>query len=183
MSKKKIYIVGAGTLGRFLVEIIENTLDYEVGGFFDDNYPKIKNMLGYSILGKIQDVNLDTHAYLAIGIGDPKFREDFFTKRKKDGFHFPAMVHQQTVISKYAIIEDGVIIGPYSSVLGGSIIGENTCVLSHVNVNQDVKIGKSCLIGAGVIVGNQVEIGEGCHISLGVQIPLGKIIDNWQYIK
>src|ERR1035437_6865268 len=177
----KIYILGAGTLGKFIIDIIESQDGLEIGGVFDDGYPESKNVCGYRIVGKLNDVDSNAVTNLAIGIGDPKWRKKIFEERTVQGFQFPALIHKDVSLSKYCTIENAAIIGPNSSVLGGSIVGRATCILSHVNINQDVIINPYCLIGAGVVVGNRAILGEGCHIALANHINLNETVEPWSY--
>lgn len=179
---KKIYIIGAGTLGCFIADIIESLEIFQVGGFFDDNYPKKDKALNYPIIGKINDIK-PQKINLAIGVGDPKFRKLIIEKEILKGNFFPSIVHSSTVLSKYSKIEEGVILGPNSSVLNGSVIKRGACLLSHVNVNQDVEIGPFSLVGAGVVIGNNVVLGDGVHLGLGVKIKLNQKVPSWSYIE
>ncbi|SDM89088.1 sugar O-acyltransferase, sialic acid O-acetyltransferase NeuD family [Daejeonella rubra] len=172
----KVFIIGAGTLGKLIVEIIESTGYFQVGGFYDDNFPQLKSVMNYPVLGKLEDVAKSNHLSLAIGIGEPKYRQSIFEELLEKGHHFPALVHSSAVLSKYSQIEDGVLIGPNSSVLTGSRVQKGTCILSHVNINQDVQIEPYCLIAAGVIIGNNAKLGEACHIGLGQRVYLNEEI-------
>jgi len=177
----KVYIIGAGTLGRLILEIIESHENDEVGGFYDDGYPELKQVLGYEVIGKIADTNILVGENLAIGIGEPKYRKQIFEEKSNQGFIFPPLIHSSAVISKYGTIEDGVIIGANSSVLNGSRVKKGSCILSHVNINQDVLIESFCLIGAGVTIGNNARLGEGCHIGMANHVMLKQIIEPWTY--
>ena len=89
MNKRlKIYILGSGSLGRLIVDIIESGKAYSVGGFFDDNYPDIRKVLNYPIIGKISDINVKSNPNLAIGIGEPKYRKEMFEKIIPRGYKF-----------------------------------------------------------------------------------------------
>ncbi|MBL7996099.1 hypothetical protein JNM05_12070 [bacterium] len=176
-----VYVLGGGSLARLIVDIIESLEEFNIAGFFDDGYPDSKDVLGYSILGKLADIDVKETTNLVIGIGDPKHRKLIFEEKSAQGFQFPTMIHKSVIRSKYCSIENGVIIGPNSSVLSGSIVKKGSCVLSHVNINQDAVINPFCLIGAGSVIGNNAVLGEGCHIGLASHIKLKQIIDPWTY--
>jgi acetyltransferase-like isoleucine patch superfamily enzyme len=172
----KVFIIGAGTLGKLIVEIIESTTEFEVGGFYDDNFPELKSVMAYPVLGTIDDVVNSGKLSLAVGIGEPIYRKSIFEALSAKGHHFPVLSHSSAVLSNYSQIEDGVLIGPNTSVLNGSRVQKGTCILSHVNINQDVQIDPYCLIGAGVIIGNNAKLGEACHIGLGQRVYLNEEI-------
>jgi acetyltransferase-like isoleucine patch superfamily enzyme len=175
----KIYIIGAGTLCKFIIDIAESRGDIEIGGIFDDNFPALKNIYTYSVIGKLSDININFVTNLAIGIGDTRWRKRIFEERSAQGFVFPTLIHGNVVLSKHCFVDRGVIIGPNSSVLSGSNIGRAACILSHVNVNQDVTIGPYSLIGAGVVIGNNAVLGEGSHIGMSSHVKLNQRVESW----
>ena len=179
----KVFIIGAGTLGKLIVEIIESTKEFEVGGFYDDNFPELQAVLNHPVLGRIRDISNSGQLVLAIGIGEPKYRKSILEELSGNGHNFPILAHSSAVLSKYCEIGEGVLIGPNSSVLTGTLVQKGTCILSHVNINQDVKIEPYCLIGAGVIIGNNARLGEGCHIGLGQRVFLNEEVEAWSFRK
>lgn len=177
----EIFIIGAGTLGKFIIDIVESDKQYKISGFFDDGYPDTSSVDGYEIIGKISDIQKNRVNNLVIGIGEPKYRKKIIEEKSVLGYNFASVVHESVFVSKRCSIEDGVIIGPNSSVLAGSTIKRGACILSHVNINQNVTVCPYCLIGAGAIIGNNVQLGEGCHIGLASHIKLNQIIEPWTY--
>ena len=178
-----IAILGAGTLTEFVIDIAESLIDKKVVGIYDDKYPQLKEVMGFPILGKIEDASLDISQHLVIGIGEPSIRERIYLEKKEEGFLFPSIIHPSCVISRSAQIQDGVIIGPFSTVLSNSTIEQGVCLLSCVNVNHYVSIGAFSLVGAGVVFGNNVQVGTGGHISMGQHIGPGTTVEDWSYVE
>jgi acetyltransferase-like isoleucine patch superfamily enzyme len=183
LEPKKIHIIGSGTLAKLIVEIIESTNHYVVGGFFSDDFPESLSVLGYPVIGKFVDTCKFKSLCLAIGVGEPKFRKEIFERESKIGHNFPPIIHSSVVKSRFSTIEQGVIIGPNSSILTGSVVKHGCCILSHVNINQDVQIEPFCLIGAGVIIGNNAKLGEACHIGLGQRVSLNEVVVAGTFLK
>ncbi len=177
----KIYVLGAGTLCKFIIDIVESRVDCMIDGIFDDNYPHLNNVYDYKVVGHLNDVDVNANNNLAIGIGDPKSRKKVFEEKAAQGFQFPALIHNTVNLSKYCKIEDAVLIGPNSSVLAGSFVGRASCILSHVNINHDVIIKSYCLVGAGVVIGNNAILGEGSHIGLANHIKSRQKVMQWSY--
>ena len=163
----EIVVLGAGTLAEFVIEIAESLSNIQITGLYDDRYPNITATCSVPVLGKISDLKSSETSNLVIGIGEPSIRKKLFFEKSKAGFLFPPLIHSSCVVSPYAVIEDGVIIGPFSTVLSGSKISRGACLLSHVNVNHNVDIGAFSLVAASVVFGNGVTISEGSHIGLG----------------
>lgn len=176
----KLYIIGGGTLSKFIIDILES-FDGEIGGVFDDNFPELNKVCGYNVLGRVSDIGTE-HEQLAIGMGEPALRKQIYQKYKKTGHIFPAIIHKTCVVSNTSRIGEGAIIGPFSGVLSGTEIGNAVCMLSGVQSNQDVTIGDFSLIGAGVNIGNGAVLGEGCHVSMSHVIRPKESIPAWSYV-
>ncbi len=176
-----VYIVGGGTLSRFVIDILES-MKIGVGGVYDDKYPGEKKVLGYAVLGKIEDVPLD-HKELVVAIGEPEERKRLMEMFKASGHSFPLILHKTSFISRHAKIEEGAIIGPACNILAESKIGKGVCLLANVNINQNTRVGDYSLLGAGVNVGNNAVLHEGCHVGMSCVIPPDGIVNAWEYIK
>ncbi len=176
-----VCIIGAGSLCKYIIEIIETSIDYKVIGIYDDYKSTNDNIFGYPILGKVIQLSLG-YSNIVIGIGEPKNRKDFFLYYKNKGFSFPNIIHNSAQISGRCILGEGNIIGPSSIIQSESILGNGICLMANVVINQNVIIKDYALIGSGAIIGNNAEIGIGAHIGLGAKIQMNEIINNWDYI-
>ena len=99
----KIYILGAGTLGRFIIDIIESQDGFEIGGVFDDGYPKLDNIYGYPIIGKLNDVDINIATNLAVGIGEPKWRKKIFEEKDTPNLYGSTYAHN------YSKLKDAIL--------------------------------------------------------------------------
>ncbi len=176
-----IHVVGGGMLSKFIIDILESN-DIRLGGVFDDHFPNLDHVLGYPVLGKIKDITIENHQYLALGIGEPVHRKRMIEKFSAQGHIFPQLIHKNTTISKHSHISEAAIVGPGSIILAETKVGFGACLLSNVNLNQNVTVGRYALVGAGVCAGNNALLGEGCHISMSQIIAPNAIIDEWEYI-
>ena len=174
-----IAIVGAGTLSRLISDIVEVLPHMHIIGLYDDRYPELTDVCDIPVLGKVEDVSMKIASNLILGIGAPRVRKKFFEDKITRGFTFPTLIHPSCVISSAAIIDSGVMIGPMSTVLSGSRIERGACLLSCVNINQDVHIGPFALIGAGTHFGNGASVGEGSHIGMGAVLKINQRVDAW----
>lgn len=173
----RIAILGAGTLAAFIMDIAARSARFEVVGQYDDRYPELTHGNGAPVLGRMDDVPPGTA--LALGVGAPRARRELFGRFTALGCPFPVLVDPSCVVSPSARLADGVILGPLSSVLAGSEILEAACLLSHVNVNQDVRVGAFALVGAGAIIGNGARVGTGAHVGLGARVPRLGSVEDW----
>jgi len=173
----RIAVLGAGTLAAFIIDIASRGARFEVAGQYDDRYPELTHCNGAPVLGRLDDVPAGTA--LAIGVGEPRLRKELFERFTALDCTFPALIDPSCVVCASARVAPGVILGPLSTVLAGSEILEAVCVLGHVSINQDVRVGAFALIGAGALIGNGARIGDGAHIGLGARVPRLGVVEDW----
>lgn len=178
-----IIVIGGGTLFEFVVDICDRNKKHHVVGIYDDSFPERKSIHNIPVLGCISDAKTSTCKNVVICVGKPSFRAKTYQALKTHHFNFPNIIDDSVIISKTAILEDGIIIGPFSSILTQSSISKGSCMLSHVNINQDVTIDSFCLIGAACVLGNKVHLNEGVHISMGKHIAPESNVPAWTYIQ
>ncbi|MGG7036231.1 MAG: hypothetical protein ACI7YS_13700 [Flavobacterium sp.] len=115
----------------------------------------------------------------------------FFVKEK------PAEIHPTAIISKDAVIGEGVSIGPYS-VIGDCVIGDRVRIKNNVVIEDNVTIKTDCFIDSNSVIGAgglawiwdengtrimQPQIGgviieENCLIATDVTIVRGSLSEN-----
>ena len=156
ISQQDVVIIGAGGFGREVLETIQQTKEFRVLGFLDDN-TKLSKCNGYKIIGKINWLHR-RDKYLAplgvvICIGDPKTRELIVSKiRKIKNIWFPKIIHPSVYVPKSTIIEDGVII-------------QNNCYIScNVKIKEFAHINCLSIIGHDSIIGHFVTLSPGSKI-------------------
>lgn len=174
-----VAILGAGSQGRFVLDMLKELSHFRVVGFFDDGYPSVSPIQGCEVMGRIAAIHDSKVKHLVLGMGEPKVRRRLYEEFREAGKSFPAIVHPRSYVSSSAVLRDGVTIGPFATVLEGSVVGKGACLLSHVNVNQDVRLGSFSLVAAGAIIGNCAEVGDGCHIGMGARVPRKGVIAPW----
>ncbi len=176
-----LYILGGGTLGRFIADTAGARQDVTVAGYLDDRHPEVTTINGTPVVGRFADLDPAVHRHVAIGVGEPTDRKRLFEWSRSAGCLLPPIVHPHTVLSPAATVGDGVIIGPYSTVLSGSRIGDGCCLLAMVNINQDVEIQRWCLIGASCVIGNGAVLEEGSHLGMGRVLAPAARLAAWSH--
>lgn len=77
-QRKSIFIIGAGTLAKLLVDIIESSDKFQVGGFFDDNFADLRTVLNYAFPKPNQVRANYGPISLVIGIDESRFGRSIF---------------------------------------------------------------------------------------------------------
>ncbi len=140
---KKIVIIGASGHGKVVADIAQKN-GYEIIGFLDDDN-SIKEICGFSVLGKISSVaNYKNECEFVIAIGNNHIRQ---------------------VIAEQYDVKWATLIHP-TAVLGMEVeIGEGTVVMANTVINSSAKIGKHCIINSGAIVEHDNYLEDYVHIS------------------
>ena len=188
--KKKLLLVGGGGHCRSIIDSLDADRYTDIAIIdeaFDINAHQIYEK-GVRIIGKDLDApSLFSRGYtlavIALGsVGDMSIRIRLFERYKSIGFEFPAVIDPTAIVSKNAIIGDGVFIGKGSIVNTGVKLGLCAIVNTGAIIEHDCHIGdfvhigpKSCLSG-GVLVGNGCHIGIGSTVIQSIQIGEKTII-------
>ncbi|MBI9064243.1 MAG: acetyltransferase [Marinilabiliaceae bacterium] len=162
--KKRLFIVGAGGLGRglesCLEKVPENLKDWELVGFLDESATALEGVPSdYQILGDIDSFQFKKDDLAIIAIGDPNTRENIY-KRLKGRVNF------------FTFIDPAVIVGKYIR------IGEGCIILTGCIINNNAKIGKFTTILEKSIVGHDSELGDFCSLMPNVDIGGGCYFGN-----
>lgn len=181
--KKRIFIIGAGGLGRgiesYLEMIPKNERDWEIAGFIDESLNALDNVPSdYRILGDINTYNFEVDDRAIIAIGDPKMRENIYN-RLKGRVQFFTFVDPRAILGKFVEIEEGCIVLAGCFIATAVKLGKFTVVLEKSIVGHDSVIGDFCSIMPNVDIGGECQIGD--RVFLGTSatiIPRRSIVDN-----
>ena len=184
VQTKSIYIYGSGGHGKVVGEIARLN-GYENIIFLDDKkgLKFSKNLAKFDII---------------IAVGDNKIRAKLQEKVLNLGFNVVSLIHPKAVISKSAVINQGVvvmagaIINPDAIIKDGVIINsaaviEHECVIkkfAHISPNSalagGVVVGEFCHLGIGSSVIQNIEIGKNSVVGAGAvvinNIPANSVV-------
>jgi sugar O-acyltransferase (sialic acid O-acetyltransferase NeuD family) len=184
--KEKVYIYGCGYEGKIVYEILQNSNDYEVAAFIDDE-PASESLMGIKVLpaGNIQQ---DTLIILAIGNDARNKIENkkqiisrlkntsinaidstcFISSYCKLGQNI--ICHPKSVIMNHTEVKDHVIIGTSAIVEHDNLIQDFVQICSNVTTNGNVKIGEGAFIGAGAIILPNIKVGAFAIVGAGAVV-------------
>lgn len=171
METRKIYIIGAGSVGGHIAYNIRDYLpSFEVAGFFDDDPEKQdSDQHGVPVMGSVEQAIELGPAALVFGIAFPSVKKKLVTLLKKNkSLIFPSLVHKKAWISGSVEIGEGCVIYPgtsvnYASMIGNFVIMNMNCALGH-----HTKVGNFSSLAPGVNTGGHTNIGEEVELGLGV---------------
>ncbi len=189
--KKDLILVGADIE---IIELIQGVDSFNILGIID-NY-RSGDYFGTPIIGCDDDVKLlrkhYSHAEIVITLDDTNLKEKLYWSYKNIGFNFANIISPRAYISKYAKIDQGVIIqhgvniGPlveigicskinvYANIMHDGVIGKfctiapNVVTLGYVKIGDNVFIGAHSTILPHVVIGNNSTVGAGAVVTKNV---------------
>lgn len=171
--KEKLILVGAGGLGRVVLEIASKWYNCV---FLDDN--AVSNVDGTPIVGKINDLEklYGQYKQLVVTIGNNILREQIYQQSEKLGYTFPNVIAASAYISPYAKLGNGIIILNNAVVQNGASIGSGTILNSGVEAHHDSTIGNNCLVYTNSVVRSLAKVGDRALIGSTVTISTRAIV-------
>ena len=194
MAKATLAIIGARLDGQagVVFDIFSLGTEFEVVKFFDRTLELkgsiLKGIPVQSDIFQITDKDFDSIDFFHIAIGNNKARADIFNFLKTKGAKFANCIHPSAVISKTALMGEGVFIGANAVVQNDVTIG-NVCILNSSSViEHNNKIGDAVQVAPNATTGGRVVLEDlvflgissiilpDLHIGTGAFIGAGAII-------
>lgn len=202
-SVKKVIIIGAGSVGKFLAYNADHfTESFEFIGFLDDDINKQDKVIaGIPVIGTLEKLSeyVDENIAVAWGIAFPKIKALLLAKFADVKAEYPIFISKTAWISNQVTIGPGTIIYPgcsinYETDIGDFVVINMNCAIGHnvtignftslapgVNLGGNTKIGDKTDVGIGVATKQFITIGSNCII--GGQSMVVKNTDNGSTIK
>jgi sugar O-acyltransferase (sialic acid O-acetyltransferase NeuD family) len=179
--KEKLLLVGAGGLGRVVLEHAAEMYDC---AFLDDR--TLSSVDGTPVIGKIEDIKKLYNDYhlLVVTIGNNALREKIYKRAAKIGYKFPNIIVSSAYISPHARLGTGLIILNNAVVQNNASIGDGTILNPGVEAHHDSTIGKYCLIYTNSVVrslthvGDRAWIGSTATISTRAFVPEDAVVSD-----
>ena len=173
---EEIAIIGAGGFGREVKMLIDQInseeIKYDIIGFYDDDNTLPDVINGIPFLGSIENLSkLDKNVSIALGIGEPKIKNQIIELLKNFDFEYPSLIHPNVHIQN-----DNISIGK------GCIICANTIITCDINIGNFVTLNLSCTVGhdtkiesyssfmPSVNISGEVLVNEGVYVGTGAKI-------------
>lgn len=163
---EKLLIIGAGGLGKEVVDLVLAADQYEIAGFLDDNPDKKGTLVNQiPVLGDLGQ--LDKYRWIkhiVIAVANPGAKKSIVGLAKKAGFQFPNLIHPSVVFGSSVSLGQGNII------CTGSIVSTEACLHNFITINPHCGIGHESTLHNfstlywGVHLGGNTTIGECCEL-------------------
>lgn len=173
---KNIVLFGGGTHVSYCIDIIEKEGKYRIVGITDPFQPLGKDILGYKIIGKQEDIKRLVKEFDIDGgiitIGDNWSRKIVFDEIIKmiPNFIFYTTIHPTSIIGSNVIIGSGTVIMAGCIISPNTIVGDFCFFASGAILEHDSEMGSFASLSAGSVTGGKVKIGEYSAITLNVTL-------------
>jgi len=173
--KKKIVIVGNGSLAKTLGYFVMQDGKYDLIGFaIEKKYIKEKKLLNKKIFTfqQLNKLKINNNFEIINGIGYQQnclIRKKIQEKLGKE-FKFHKYIHSKSYVSKFCKISPGAIIMPNASLETNSVIGLGAVIWSNVVVGHGSKIGDFCWLSAGCVVGGNTIVKKNSFVGINASI-------------
>lgn len=180
-----IIIVGASGFGREVAWLIENSDNWNVKGFVDDNKDlENKSVNDYPVLGTIDFLlNANEKTNVVVAIGNPQIRKKIVERLQSNkNISFP------NIVDKDVIIDRTITLGFGNIICKGNILTTNieignfnhinlSCTIGHdVQFHDYITVYPGVNISGNVIMNDCVEVGTGTKIIQGKKIVKETVI-------
>jgi len=172
----KVLIIGAGGHSKVIVDIIQSEKKYEIVGFIDNIQPIGKEVCGYKVIGREEDIktltdNLNIYGGV-IAVGDNFLRSNLEKKIKKlcNKFIFVNCLHPKSNIAFDVIMGEGNVVMAGATINTSSEIGNHCIFNTNSSIDHDNKISNFVSIAPNAVTGGNVEIGAFSAIGIGSTI-------------
>lgn len=177
--KKRLAIIGAGELGKQILNLSLQDDKLDVFGFFDDTIHKDSVIIdNYKVVGNIADI-LSLYKsgkfdciILAIGYNHMKLRSLIFNELSAQ-IPFAIIIHKSCIIDSTAKIGQGTVMYPGCIIDKNVTVEENILLNLGVVLSHDSLVGSHCFVAPGAVICGFVKVGEACFVGAN-----STIIDN-----
>ena len=196
---KKLIIIGAGSVGKFIAYNINSFQDsFSVVGFVDDDATKQGQITaGFPVLGSLdllKEYSGKGYA-VVVGIAFPKIKNKIIDRFKDLDFEYPNFISNNAWLSREVSVGIGSILYPgvsinYETIIGDFVVMNMNCAIGHnatiadfsslapgVNLGGYTSIGKRTDMGIGAATKQFITIGSDCVIG-GQAMVVVNIKDN-----
>lgn len=170
-----LLVLGRGGHGRVVADAALDCGYTEIA--FLDDAPKT-HPAGGRVLGPMSMLDELAREWpeAIAGVGDNALRLQLLGKLRQSGFRTPRIVHPSAVVSRGAILGEGVFVAAGAIINVGARIGDAAIVNTGARIDHDCSIGPGCHIAPGATLSGHVTVGAGAWLGTGCSVRQGVAI-------
>jgi len=172
---RPVILLGAGGHARVLLDALR-CCGVEVLGFVGPDLSSAALDVDY--LGgdeSVQEFAVDEVA-LVNGVGNIGARQRLFDAFKAQGYQFAQVIHPSAIVSRGAVLGEGVQIMAGTVIQTGVSVRGNAIINTRASVDHDCFVGAHSHIAVGAILAGNVSIGKNVLVGAGSTVIQGLAI-------
>lgn len=194
MAVKPLFVFGLGELAEQAQYYFAQHGGREVVAFTaDTGYATVNRLAGLPVMPfdeARRRFSPATHdLFVAVGYSQRNSGRKRVVERAQSlGYTLPSFVHASAVVARNVpvgancMLRELAVVSPFARVGDGVVIGPHVVVSHHVHIDSHAwlaacsvvcggaRIGERCFIGANAVLRDKVRVGEGCIIGAGAVI-------------
>ena len=178
----RVVVVGASQQAKQTIDAMNQQGAYAVVGLVDDAAPAGAELIGYPILGGIDDLtelvalhHIDA-AIVAIGDNWTRARVVARVAARCPSLAFATAVHPSAQIGARTTIGAGTVIMAGVIINNDGVVGEHVFLATGSSLDHDGQLGDFASLGPQVVAGGAVSVGDFSAIGIGAVIVHGVTI-------
>ena len=123
--------------------------------------------------------HFENEVHFFAAIGNNQIRRQIINRIVNRGFSPATIVHARSIVSSFAAVAEGTLIGPGAIINSGASIGKGTIINSGAIVEHDCRIGDFSHVAPGAVLAGNVHVGQNSFVGANAVIKEGvRIGDN-----
>jgi sugar O-acyltransferase (sialic acid O-acetyltransferase NeuD family) len=169
----KVAIIGAGGLGKVILEALNSRKEHDVVGFLDDGAKA--PFCGLPILGSFSELESLSNQGIegvSVAVGDRFLipRLNVLERIGKTRLHSVNAIHSTAWVSPDAKMGRGIYVGPLACVHSSAVVGDYCAIWTNSVIEHDSKLGRNCFICPSVNLAGYGELEANVFVGLGSTI-------------
>lgn len=167
---KRVAIVGAGALGRQIIDLLDAERLHAGVVYFDDTLAEQGAASSFAFASALDERFADCEFYIGLGYKHLPLKADLVRRLLEATRRLPPLVHPSAVVHSSARLRDGSVIYPLCNVGANTEIGTGVLLNNSVVVSHDCRIGSCAYLSPGVVLSGQVTVGEAAFLGAGTLV-------------
>ncbi|MBA3662130.1 MAG: acetyltransferase [Gammaproteobacteria bacterium] len=181
LPKNQLIIIGAGGHGKVVLSTAL-ACNKTVLGFIDNDQTIHHTELNdYPVLGDIDFIHRNQHAYAVLAIGHNATRKNIAIQLSPD-LKSPALIHPAAYVHPSAQIGCGTVVFAGAVIQPDVIIGEHCIINTGTTVDHDCVIGNFVHLAPGVHLAGNIIVKEGAFLGIGSVVIPNTLIGAWAIV-
>ena len=168
-----VLVWGAGGHAAVVADILTQDSRYRLEGFIDEVDPAPRHVLGGSVLGGREAIELAAAngvRHAIVGIGHCQARLSLCSWLASRGFELVSAVHPRATVATSSNVGHGAVVA------AGAVVGVRVTLGRAVIVNTNAGVDHDCEIGDGVHVCPGATLAGGVRVGAGAWIGAGATV-------